>query len=98
MSNAVIHYPTPMSVEARKMVQGVCLDSRLFCYGPNDWGTAAWYKEKYPRFRDNEYTIMEMYSNGMTEKQHRNMVKKERKALTIASSTCYNLASKGKRL
>ena len=99
MSNAVINYPTPMTAEARKMVQGVCLDSRLFCYGPNDWGTAPWYKEKYPGFRDEEYTIMELYSNGMTTKQHRNMLKKQKKAarLTTASVETYGLQPNFKR-
>ena len=87
MSNAVIHYPTPMTAEARKMVQGKCLDSRLFCYGPNDLGTAPWYKEKYPGFRDEEYAIMELYSNGMTAKKHRNMLKKQKKATKKPSKT-----------
>ena len=88
MSNAVIHYPTPMTAEARKMVQCKCLDSRLFCYGNNDWGTVPWYKEKYPGFRDEEYAIMELYSNGMTAKQHRNMLKKQRKTAAKAKKPC----------
>ncbi len=68
--------PTPMIEEARRAIQGVCIDSRLFCYGHNDWGTAAWYKEKYPGFTDEQYAIFEMYSNGVMPKQHRNMLKK----------------------
>ena len=88
MSNAVINYPTPMTAEARKMVQGVCLDSRLFCYGPNDWGTVPWYKEKYPGFREEEYEIMGLYSAGMTPKQHRNMLKKQKKAASSTLHVC----------
>ena len=76
MERPEINLPTPMSAETRRAIQGVCIDSRLFAYGPNDWGTAAWYKEKYPGFTDEQCRIFEMYSNGMTAKQHRNMLKK----------------------
>ena len=76
MERPEINLPTAMSAETRRAIQGVCIDSRLFAYGPNDWGTAAWYKEKYPGFTDEQYRIFEMYSNGMTAKQHRNMLKK----------------------
>jgi hypothetical protein len=74
--SAEINLPTPMFPEARGVVQGVCLYSQLFAYGPNDRGTAAWYKEKYPGFTDEQYAIFEMYSNGMTPKQQRNLLKK----------------------
>ena len=86
--SAEINLPTPMTPEARRAVQGVCLDSRLFAYDPNDWGTAAWYKEKCPCFTDEQYAIFEMYSNGMTPKQHRNLLKKlcrQSKELTTCS-------------
>jgi hypothetical protein len=49
----------------------------MFAYGPNDWGSAAWYKEKYPGFTGDQYRIFEMYYSGMTAKQHRNMLKKK---------------------
>jgi hypothetical protein len=49
-----------MSPEARLAIQGVCLEFCLFAYGPNDWGTAAWYKEKYPEFTDEQYAIFEI--------------------------------------
>ena len=80
MNKSEINLPTAMTPEARRAIQGVCLDSRLFAYGPNDWGTAAWYKEKYPGFTDEQYRIFEMYSNGMTAKQHRNALLKNGKA------------------
>jgi hypothetical protein len=76
MERPEINLPTPMTPETRRAIQGVCIDSRLFAYGPNDWGTAAWYKEKYPGFTDEQYRIFEIYSSGMTAKQHRNMLKK----------------------
>ena len=41
MNQSEINFPTAMTPEARRAIQGVCLDSRLFAYGPNDWGTAA---------------------------------------------------------
>jgi len=34
--NTEINLPTPMTPEARRDVQGVCLDFRLFAYGLND--------------------------------------------------------------
>ncbi len=74
--SAEINLPTPMTPKARRAIQGICLDSRLFAYGPNDWATAAWYKEKYPSFTDDQYAIFEMYSNAMTPKQHLNLLKK----------------------
>ena len=76
MERPEINLPTPMSPKTRRAIQSRCIDSRLFAYGPNDWGTAAWYKEKYPGFTDEQYRIFELYSNGMTAKQHRNMLKK----------------------
>ena len=79
MSGSEINLPTPMTAEARRAIQGVCLDSRLFAYGPNDWGSAAWYKEKCPGFTDEQYKIFEMFSNGVTAKQHRNALKKAAK-------------------
>jgi hypothetical protein len=39
--SAEINLPPPMTPEARRAIQGMCLDSRLFAYGPNDWGTTA---------------------------------------------------------
>ncbi len=74
--SAEINLQTPMTPEVRRAVQGVCLDSRLSAYGLNDWGTAAWYEEKYPGFTDEQYAIFEMYSNGMMPKQHSNLLKK----------------------
>ncbi len=68
-----------MPPEARRAIQKVCINSRLFAYGPNDWGTAAWYKDKNPGFTDEQYRIFEIYSNGMTAKQHRNALKKTSK-------------------
>ncbi len=90
--SAEINLPTPITPEARRADQWVCLDSRLFAYGPNDYGTVAWYKEKYSDFMDDQYTIFEMYSNGMTPKQHRNLLKmlcRKSKELT----TCYRYTS-----
>ncbi len=83
MERPEINLPTAMSAETRRTIQGVCIDSRLFAYGPTDWGTAAWYKEKYPGFTDEQCRIFESYSSGMTAKQHRNILK--------------NAATKGKR-
>ena len=72
MNKSEINLPTPMTPEACRAIHGVCIDSRLFAYGPNDWETAAWYKDNYLTFTEDQYRIFEMYSNGMTMKQHRN--------------------------
>ena len=79
MNQSEINPPTPMTPEARRAIQGVCIDSRLFAYGPNDWETAAWYKDKYPGFTEEHYRIFEMYSNGIIAKQHRSALKQTSK-------------------
>jgi hypothetical protein len=76
MERPEINLPTPMTPETRRAIQWICIDFRLFEYGNNDWGCAAWYTEKYPRFTDEQYRIFESYSNGRTAKQHHNMLKK----------------------
>jgi hypothetical protein len=87
MNQSEINLPTAMTPEAHRAIEGVCLDPRLFAYGPNDWGTAAWYKEKYPGFTDEQYRVFEMYSSGMNAKQHRNALKKAAKN-NKANSKC----------
>ena len=79
MNQSEINLLTPMTPEARRAIHGVCIDSHLFAYGPNDWGTAAWYKEKYTGFTKEQCSIFELHSNGMTAKQHRNALKKTSK-------------------
>ena len=87
MNQSKINLPIPMTPEARRAIQGVCIDvSRLFAYGPNDWGT--WYKEKYPGFTNEQYRIFAMYLNGVTAKQHRNALKKASKN-GKANSKCF---------
>ncbi len=76
MERSGINLPTAMTPEARQTIQGVCLDFRLFAYGLTDWETVGWYKEKYPWFIDEQYAIFEMYSDGFTANQHRNILKK----------------------
>ncbi len=75
MESPEIKLPTPMTPETRRAIQGICIDSHMFACGPNDWGAAAWYKE-YPGFSDKQYRIFKSYPNGMTAKQHRNILKK----------------------
>ena len=76
MNTSEINLLTPMTPEACRAIKGICLDSRLFAYGPNDWRTAAWYKEKYPGFKDEQDRIFEIDYNWMTAKKHRNPLKK----------------------
>jgi hypothetical protein len=79
MNESKINLPTPMTPEARRAIQRVFIASRLFAYGLNDWETAACYKEKCPRFTDEQCWIFLMCSSGVTAKQHRNALKKESK-------------------
>jgi hypothetical protein len=88
MNQSEINLPTLMTPKVRRAIHGACIDSRLFAYGPNDWGTATWYKDKYPGFTEEQYRIFEMYSNGMTAKQHRNALEKVSKN-GKANSKCY---------
>ena len=87
MERTEINLPAPMTPEARRAIQGCCIDSCLFAYGPNYWGTAGWYKVKYQGFTDGQYAIFEIYSNGVTPKQHRNMLTKSA-AKGKKASTC----------
>ncbi len=36
MERLEINLPTPMTPKTRRVVQGVCIDSRLFAYGRNN--------------------------------------------------------------
>ena len=74
-----INCPTPMNAEARKALQGVYLDERCFRYGDTWLGTAAYYQATYPGFTDEQCKVLEMYSNGVTAKQYRNILKKHRR-------------------
>ena len=76
-----IQKPTPMSPEMRARLQelrGVYLDDRMFCYGDNWRYSAAWYQQQYPGFSPEQCRAMEMFSNGVTAKQYRNLLKKQR--------------------
>ena len=41
MERPEINLPTPMTPEARRAIQGICIDSRLFCYGGRRRTTAS---------------------------------------------------------
>ena len=78
-----INYPKPMDPEARKALQGIYLDERCFMYGDTWLGTAAYYKATYPGFTDDQCRVLEMYSNGVTPKQYRNILKKYKRANNV---------------
>ena len=74
-----INYPKPMTPEMRQKLQSVYIDMDRFAYG-NSWlGTAAYYRAKYPGFTLEQCRALEAFSNGVTPKQYRNMLKKEKK-------------------
>ena len=74
-----INYPKPMTPEMRQKLQSVYFDMDRFAYG-NSWlGTAGYYRAKYPGFTDEQCKAFEAFSNGVTPKQYRNILKKEKK-------------------
>ena len=77
MSN--INYPTPMTEESKKHIPKMLFDGDRFLYGNNWLGTAAYYKAMYPGFTDEQTQVFEMYSNGVTAKQYRNILKKTKR-------------------
>lgn len=72
-------YGEPMTPEVMSAIRGTYYDNRLFLYGNNWLGTAAWYKQHYPGFTDDQCKVMEQYSNGVTAKMYRNQLKKAKK-------------------
>ena len=68
-----------MTAEALAAVRRTYFDGRLFLYGNNWLGTAAWYKQHYPGFTDEQCEVLEQYSNGVTAKMYRNQLKKKKR-------------------
>ena len=86
MEELAINRPTPMTPETRKLIPGECFDADKFLYG-NDWvGTALYYKTMYPGFTDDQCRVMEAFSNGVTPKQYRNLLKKEKRKQACSGS------------
>ena len=74
-----INLPTPMTPETCKLIRTECFDTDKFLYGNNWLGTAACYKTAYPGFGDDKCKAMEAFSAGVTPKQYRNILKKEKR-------------------
>jgi hypothetical protein len=74
-----INLPTPMTPETRKLIRTQCFDADKFLYGNHWLGTAAYYKAAYPGFDDDHCKAMEAFSAGVTPKQYRNILKKEKR-------------------
>lgn len=76
---------SPMTPEALRAIRATDYDTRLFLYGNNWLGTAAWYKERYPGFTDEQCKVLEQYSSGMTAKMYRNYIKKQKKRCSASN-------------
>ena len=87
MEEPAINRPTPMTLEDRKLLQAKKLLDRKLLYGDNWLGTALYYKTMYPGFTDNQCRAMEAFSNGMTPKQYRNLLKKEKRKQQACSGS-----------
>ena len=71
-----IYYPTPMTKESREYIPNMFFVADRFLYGNNWLGTTAYHKATYPRFKDDQTQVLsKMYSNGVTAKQYRNILK-----------------------
>ena len=93
MEEPAINLPTPMTPETRKLIPGECFDADKFLYGNNWVGTALYYKTMYPGFTDEQCRAMEAFSNGLTPKQYRNLLKKEKRKQQACSGSIRNQSS-----
>jgi hypothetical protein len=93
MEEPTINRPTPMTPENRRMLQGKNYGLENFLYGDNWLGTALYYKTMYPGFTDDQCRAMEAFSNGVTPKQYRNLLKKEKRKQQACSGSRRNQSS-----
>ena len=87
MEEPAINRPTPMTPENRKLLQAKNYGIENFLYGDNWLGTALYYKTMYPGFTDDQCRAMEAFSNGVTPKQYRNILKKEKRKQQACSGS-----------
>ena len=93
MEEPTINRPTPMTPESRRLLQGKNYGLENFLYGDNRLGTALYYKTMYPGFTDDQCRAMEAFSNGVTPKQYRNLLKKEKRKQQACSGSRHNQSS-----
>ena len=94
MEGPTINRLTPMTPENRRTsCQGKNYGLENFLYGDNWLGTALYYKTMYPGFTDDQCRAMEAFSNGVTPKQYRNLLKKEKRKQQACSGSIRNQSS-----
>jgi hypothetical protein len=93
MEEPAINRPTPMTPENRRLLQAKNYGIENFLYGDNWLGTALYYKTMYPGFTDDQCRAMEAFSNGVTPKQYRNLLKKEKRKQQACSGSRHNRSS-----
>ena len=59
-----------MTKKSREHIPKMCFNADRLLYGNNWLGTVAYYKATYPKFKDEQIKVLEMYSNGVTAKQY----------------------------
>ncbi len=90
MSHPQINPPIPMTPETRKLIRSQthrCFNADKFLYGNAWFGTAAYYKATYLGFTDDQCKAMEAFSAGVTPKQYRNILKKEKRKQQACSGS-----------
>ena len=93
MEGPAINRPTPMTPENRRLLQAKNYGTENIWYGDNWLGTALYYKTMYPGFTDDQCRAMEAFSNGVTPKQYRNLLKKEKRKQQACSGSRRNKSS-----
>ncbi len=86
MEEPVINRKTPMTPENRRLLQAKNYELENFLYGDNWLGMALYYKTMYPGFTDDQSMAMEAFSNGVTPKQYRNLLKKKKRTQACSGS------------
>jgi hypothetical protein len=78
MKEPAIIRQTPMTPESRRLLKAKSYGFEHFLYGDSWLGTALYYKIMYPGSADDQCRAMEAFSNGVTPKQYRNLLQKEK--------------------
>ena len=78
------HKPQPMTPEMRASLGGVVFEEERFMYG-NWLGSWQWYMQKWPGFTEGDCRVLELYSNGVMAKEHKQLLKKKQRKKCSAS-------------
>ena len=78
-----------MTKELREHIPKIFFAADGFLYGNNWLGTLAYYKATYPGFKYEQTQVLEMYSNGVSDKQYKKYIEKTKEK----DQECFELRS-----